>query len=478
MNSLKPIVLACSLAVCSAAAIFADSPAEMLEKAIYNEDTIGNLDEAIKIYRKVVAAAGETEALAAKAQYRLGQCLLKQGKKVEATKAFKAIASKYPNQKEMIEKAKQHLPDKLELNPAPWKSGERLTLTMRLGGGQVIGLVGLGVSQGKLEGRDIWDMNVRRFVNSGVNEGVSRVWAERETNRPLKTDFDHTVLGKSESTWTDKKLSVVTYNSGEKDTSEVDLDGEPAFSNDQVMFVLRQLPLKVGYEVTIPIRVAFTGGNALGLEVSVPKMEKIETPVGTYDCFRIETNISQTFFVANIPERYLVQFNAEGVVAKLSSVSHKEKPTPFKNEKLGFSCTVPAGWFHIALPSNNDEASGGIHMVAPEMASATVYAKDKELLDKEDREALNVRMKSKIRRCERTYKDFLVRKAPYASKVGPLEALSMLADYQAASRDYVLGLTLTLTDTMGVQVNESAVKSQYDGLQKQFESIRTSFQPR
>ena len=44
-----------------------DSPAEALEKGIYNEETTGNLDEAIKHYRQVLSDAQKTEGLAAQA---------------------------------------------------------------------------------------------------------------------------------------------------------------------------------------------------------------------------------------------------------------------------------------------------------------------------------------------------------------------------------------------------------------------------
>ena len=59
----------------------AASPAESLEKGIYNEETTGNLDEAITHYRQVLPDAQKTEGLAAQAQYRLGRCLNKKGKK-------------------------------------------------------------------------------------------------------------------------------------------------------------------------------------------------------------------------------------------------------------------------------------------------------------------------------------------------------------------------------------------------------------
>jgi tetratricopeptide (TPR) repeat protein len=123
----------------------AASPAEALEKGIYNEETTGNLDEAIKLYRQVLSDAQKTEGLAAQAQYRLGRCLDKLGKKAEAAEAFKTLIRKYPDQKELVAKTKKMLPGRLELLPAPWKSGERTAIPGRRKYSVNIGLRRLGL---------------------------------------------------------------------------------------------------------------------------------------------------------------------------------------------------------------------------------------------------------------------------------------------------------------------------------------------
>ena len=69
----------------------AESPSALLEKAIYTEETVGDLDAAIKLYEKAVAEGKAVDAVAAEAQYRLGLCLLKQGKKDEGIAAFKKL---------------------------------------------------------------------------------------------------------------------------------------------------------------------------------------------------------------------------------------------------------------------------------------------------------------------------------------------------------------------------------------------------
>ena len=113
----------------------------MLEKAIYTEETVGDLDAAVKLYERRSTEAKKVDAVAAKAQYRLGLCLLKQKKTAEAEAAFKKLIEAYPDQKDWVAKAKKHLPDQagLTLGEVPWKDGEFMQLGIKLGGGMKIG---------------------------------------------------------------------------------------------------------------------------------------------------------------------------------------------------------------------------------------------------------------------------------------------------------------------------------------------------
>ena len=80
----------------------AESPSALLEKAIYTEESVGDLDAAAKLYRQTIDEAKQVDAVAAKAQYRLGLCLLKQGKTKEGIAALEEVAKRFPQQKEIV----------------------------------------------------------------------------------------------------------------------------------------------------------------------------------------------------------------------------------------------------------------------------------------------------------------------------------------------------------------------------------------
>src|SRR4051812_45011464 len=83
----------------------AASPSEMLEKAIYTEQTVGNVDEAIKLYQQVIDEAKSARSAAAQAEYRLAQCLFKKNKAAAANAALEKLIKDFPAEKELVAKA-------------------------------------------------------------------------------------------------------------------------------------------------------------------------------------------------------------------------------------------------------------------------------------------------------------------------------------------------------------------------------------
>jgi len=81
----------------------------LLQEGLYAEETEGDLDKAIGIYEEVVEKAAYYQRIAARATYRLGLCYLKKGEKERAADYFQEVASNFPGQESLAEKAKKHL---------------------------------------------------------------------------------------------------------------------------------------------------------------------------------------------------------------------------------------------------------------------------------------------------------------------------------------------------------------------------------
>ena len=85
------------------------SASTLLEKGVYAEETVGDLDGAIKIYTQIIDDAKANRRYVAQARYRLGMCYLKKGKGEEALAAFEKVISEFPEEKRLVVEARKHI---------------------------------------------------------------------------------------------------------------------------------------------------------------------------------------------------------------------------------------------------------------------------------------------------------------------------------------------------------------------------------
>src|SRR5262245_14387569 len=94
--------LAVCLAALAAVPGLAQTATELLQKGIFAQETEGNLDNAILIYRQIVNSAPAQRDIAAQAQYRLAQALLQKGDLTNAATEFSKLARDYSDYKNLI----------------------------------------------------------------------------------------------------------------------------------------------------------------------------------------------------------------------------------------------------------------------------------------------------------------------------------------------------------------------------------------
>ncbi len=89
-------------AALSALPLPAQSAGEQLQKGIYAQETAGDLDGAIRIYRQVIASNPAQRVFAAQAQMHLAQALLQKGDLAGAAQEFNTLAATYPEFHDLI----------------------------------------------------------------------------------------------------------------------------------------------------------------------------------------------------------------------------------------------------------------------------------------------------------------------------------------------------------------------------------------
>ncbi|TWT36931.1 hypothetical protein KOR34_18760 [Posidoniimonas corsicana] len=346
----RPLALIACL-VLAAAAAPAATGSELLEKAIYTEETVGDLDQAIEIYQKVVAEGAKSIDAAAEAQFRIGACLEKQGKTQEATKAFQAVVDDYPKATRWVAKAKDRLPGSPKLLATPWGDGDELQFEMKLPTGMGIGCQIYRVAKQPRDGVEAWKCESWQVVTLNGAFGKSRVWADLDTFAPIESHWRHSVLGEADAVY--EKDKVVITLAGRSEPVTLESEG-PLYDNEQAAEMFRRLPLKEGFKTT-PTVISSLTAMAIPLKLSVTKVETIEVPAGKFECFRLHIDdLNQTFWIANDERRNIVRFAAGGVVADLMEVRKATtgESVPLKRDL--FTLTLPPEW-HTYTPSQSEQ---------------------------------------------------------------------------------------------------------------------------
>lgn len=110
----------------------AEPASALLEKGIYAEETLGDVDGAIRIYQQIVQENTANRAPVAQAQYRLGRAYLKKKQHKEAAEAFEQVIGQFPDQKTLVAEAKKQLAETrtaMGESPAPAAAGPKLLKT-------------------------------------------------------------------------------------------------------------------------------------------------------------------------------------------------------------------------------------------------------------------------------------------------------------------------------------------------------------
>jgi hypothetical protein len=340
------------------------SPSELLEKGIYNEETKGDLDSAIAIYQQLVAEVNVNQALAAQAQFRLGKCYLKSNRSAEAMAAFEKLISDFPNEKELVAKAREYLPGKFVLGPVPWVDGERLQINMTLPTGADVGVVEYRADLVQnVNGRKIWRVGARLMAGP---QSVSSVDADAETLLPLTSHWKHSMLGEVSAVYRTSSVEVQRVGNAEPATITFD---SPILDNEEAMHAMRRLPLQVGYKTTLPIISTLGGGNLISIGLEVLAKETVEVPAGKFDCFKVHLGlVNQDFWFSDDAHRYLVKFEAGPVTARLVSISQRRpgETVRFHDDELGISFTAPADWVIWRAKNGQPEKEELIRMLDPD----------------------------------------------------------------------------------------------------------------
>jgi len=327
-----------ALVMANAAGLRAQTASELLQKGIHMQETVGDLDGAIKLYRQEVDLAQQSRATDAQVLYRLGVCLQKKGQTMEAEKAFHQLIERYPEQTELVASAQQALDGELKLLSAPWTDGEVLEYSQTMAG-RDSGVVRLSIQTSKTNPGH-WIIEERSLDPNLISAGRSEV--DKETMKPVSDMYKG--FGTGETTITYYNGGAVVESAGAA-PQRTPLNGRE-WASEEVWAAIRRWPLAPGYESSL--LVVTPSGGVLKVMLSVVGTEDVETPAGKFHCYKVQSSgLGWTFWYSTDAARYLVRRDGGRLSAKLKCVTTTRSgqgPSTYRNDELGFSLSLPPGW--------------------------------------------------------------------------------------------------------------------------------------
>jgi hypothetical protein len=450
-----------------AEAVDAASASDLLEKAIYSQETRGDLDSAIGLYQEVIAKARDSQALAAQAQYRLGVCYYRKRDFARASAIFDRLKSDYPDQKELIALAQEYLSREVDLQPSPWLDGELLRLDVRLAGGLRIGPAVYSVVSGELNGRKTWKLTSRIYAGA---QQLSRVEVEADSFKPLRSRWKHSFVGEAEATYSPGKVELKTK--GKKEPKLIEL-GSVIYDNEEVVQLMRRLPLATNYSTTIKIFPTLAGGATIPLKIDVAGIDNLEVPAGNFECYRCELSVKQTFWFSTDPHRYLVKFEAGGAICELASIGQLTPDQPVAYRVAGvMSLSAPDGWIFDNADPDDENARKTIILDPESTATSWMIAKSRDDLKPAQRTSLRAYADSAVKEAYKSLKDMKVREDSWKEiTVAGYPAISVVADFAEMKQKNTAYAVFSFVGTNAVEILTYAPTPEFETFKPNFQAV-------
>lgn len=97
-------------AVSSMAVAQEETPAQLLEKAIYQEQTVGDLQSALELYQQIVKQHEQNQKIAAQAKLHIGLIHVKLGENAQAAAVIQDLADQFPGQQTLLKQSRRLAP--------------------------------------------------------------------------------------------------------------------------------------------------------------------------------------------------------------------------------------------------------------------------------------------------------------------------------------------------------------------------------
>ena len=340
---------------CMSMTAFADLSTR-LEQAIYQEETAGDLQQAINVYTEIIATQAN-DTIIAEAYFRLAQCEQKLGNTAAAKKYFNKVITAYAEQKALYTMAQAALAElenaPLELLASPWENRETLSYKLSTPSGGSMGAIEYIARELK---PGAWRLqSYTAFIVSNTLQ-YTQVDTDPQFTA-LASQVNSSALGQAQARFSPKEVSIESLIEGKASQQKLPATTR-LYDNEQILYLLRRLPLAENYHTTFNVMSSLSG-SILPARLKVEASETITTDLGSFETYRVKLKLpptayaseSQTFWVAKTAARQVVKFRDKLLTMELQASSSQNENASVVDPQVNLHFTLPQLWRNLSVDS-------------------------------------------------------------------------------------------------------------------------------
>ncbi len=473
---------------------FAEEPSFNLlfQEALYTEETEGDIENAIIQYKEVLAltksdSTNSFQETISKVEYHLGVCYLKQGNQELAIEQFQKVLEQFEGHDKTHNLARNYLQ---ELNPefkekqilplfvsTPWKSGEQLDYKVYSENGGEIGRVVYNVNDTTIDNIAHYIIDRSEMITTYWYPSYSQAIVGAEKLMPRSSVTKVGTDMEWRAAYDGNTISYSTDVNGKKSENETVLE-QPLFDNESVFYLLRKVPLALGYKDSAMVFSNMNGMYVKG-QLEVEAIEMITTSAGTFNCFKVEVsssfqgeqNYQETYWISSDENRVVVQTESEAYTLKLANVNYEHSPsqTVLRDDRSELIITLPDEY--LTYCSRTTWSNEAVYSIYSHKNMASIRFKvSKRPKGKSSDELQKMLMKT----YRNSHKKYNVRKSETVKKtVNGIEARLHIADVKEKQTPvpFTEYRTFFYTDSLVYTLEFRVQEDHFDMNRKEFESI-------
>ncbi len=367
----------------------------------------------------------------------------------------------------------------IALQPSPWQDGETMRLSLKSPAGMELGTVIWEAKATEAGGKPAWQISQRMVVTVNNTFQHTVVQALEKDFAPYR-GYTKNQLGTFNANYGDGSVDLAVRAGGTETRRDISTHGT-VYDNEQALYVIRRLPLKVGYSAAFPI-FPVQGGVVVDCRIEVTGRETVSVGAGSFDCYKVELAVysgavkamAHALWFSADRKQVLVKYDSGQAVMALEAYTTAVSGAraEFANKEAGVALSAPAGWAFY------EHASPGNYRLAVQLLPPSLQAWSTFIVTQRGPDTTSARFvaDADIEVLKGYFKNYVVRESSRMERRATgLEYAFFAADYEDPSGDMVEYRTYILGKSTVYWFVFRMPKDQFEKMRPQFDRIVASF---